>query len=87
MENATINLQVDASPEMRIARMADTFMVKTNGACSTIDFISTDGIPDENGTISAILSSRVSMSNEALLALRDMINSHTQTWKTDRDDA
>ena len=85
MTEKKLNLMVDTPPESRFGRFADTFFVRTNGPASTVDFILTDGPPDEDGNVPALLVSRVSMTNEALLALRDMLNDHTSGWKVSGD--
>ena len=75
-----ISLNIDHDPQTRRGCFSDLAMAATNGPNTRLDFISTD-IPDENGNIRGVLSARVYMSNESLIALRDMLNSHTEGWE------
>lgn len=72
---------VDASPEVRRGCYADIATVRTNGAVSTIDFALVEGPTDAQGNLAAVLTARVSMSNENLVQLRDLLNNHTQGWQ------
>ena len=83
MEAAQVSIAVEATPEMRAGRFSDVSLIRTNGGSSTIDFVMTDGAADENGVISAVLVSRVSMTNESVVALRDMLVRHTSGWIVD----
>ena len=80
-----ISIAIEATPEMRTGTFSDLSLIKTNGAASTIDFILTDGVPDEQGNVSAVLVSRISMTNESVIALRDMLVRHTDGWTVEGD--
>lgn len=80
------NIGIDHDPQTRKGAFADFTMVRTKGGVSRIDFIQRD-IELEGGDEQAVLASRVFMSNEDLLALRDMLVRHTSSWKVDGDGA
>lgn len=72
------NLMIEATPEARRGAYADFASVRVNGGNSMIDFLLVDSVGPEGG--SGVLTSRVVMSNESLLALRDMLNEVTADW-------
>ncbi len=74
------SVSIDHDPQTRKGCFSDLAMATTNGPNTRLDFISTD-IPGENGNIRGLLSARVYMTNENLIALRDMLNSHTEGWE------
>lgn len=78
----SINLNLDSDPETRKGVMASIVLASTDGGVTRLDFVNPD-IPENEGSVRAVLSSRVYMSNENLLALRDMLNSHTAEWKVE----
>lgn len=71
---------VDTPPEARRGAYADVATIRTNGAVSMLDFMLVD-MADPDGNLGAMLTSRVFMSNEGIIALRDMLNEHTKGWK------
>ena len=73
-------IAVDSSPEVRRGAYAEISTVKTAGTMSTIDFAMVEGPIDDQGTLGAILTSRVVMTNDNLIALRDMLVDHTKNW-------
>ena len=75
-----VSLSIDHDPQTRKGCFSDFSMAATNGPNTRLDFISTD-IPGENGSVRGVLSARVYMTNESLIALRDMLNSHTEGWE------
>ncbi len=82
----SINLNLDSDPVTRKGVMASIVLASTDGGVTRLDFVNPD-IPEDEGSMRAVLSSRVYMSNENLLALRDMLNTHTATWKVEAHDA
>lgn len=74
------NLTVEATPEMRRGAHADFATVRTTGGVSTLDFLLVDTV-EPSGDARGVLSSRVFLSNESLVALRDMLNEHTKGWQ------
>lgn len=82
-----LNVMVDAAPEVRAGRFSDLSLIRTNGSVSIIDFALSDNVPDESGNIPAVLVSRISMTNEAVVALRDMLVRHTQNWTVAQETA
>ncbi len=74
-ETRGINLNLDSDTETRKGVMASIVLASTDGGVTRLDFVNPD-IPDNDGSVRAVLSSRVYMSNENLLALRDMLNAH-----------
>ena len=81
-ETREFNLNIDHDTATRKGVMSNLVMASTDGAVTRLDFINSD-IPGEDGQVRAVLSSRVYMTNENLLALRDMLNDHTKNWKVE----
>lgn len=84
-EESQGSIQVDASIETRAGVFSDVVMALTKNGVTRLDFIQTDFPASDNGDTLAVLTSRVFMSNENLLQLRDMLNRHTSTWETRED--
>lgn len=76
-----ISIALEATPDVRRGVHADVAMVRTNGGQSLIDFVLLDTPPAPDGTVSGLLTSRVFMSNEDLIALRDSLNDYTKDWR------
>ncbi|MGR1083420.1 hypothetical protein ACUYFE_05255 [Olegusella massiliensis] len=74
-------IAVEATPDVRRGVHADIAMIRTNGGQSMIDFVLVDTPPVADGTASGVLSSRVFMSNESLVTLRDTLIEYTQNWQ------
>ena len=77
-------IAVEATPDVRRGVHADIAMIRTNGGQSMIDFVLVDTVdtpPAADGTASGVLSSRVFMSNESLVTLRDTLIEYTQNWQ------
>ena len=80
------NINIDHDPQTRKGVYSDFTLVRTKGGVSRLDFVQRD-IELEGGDEQAVLAARVFMSNEDLLALRDMLVQHTSSWKVDGDGA
>ena len=74
-------IAVEATPDVRRGVHADIAMIRTNGGQSMIDFVLVDTPHAADGTASGVLSSRVFMSNESLVTLRDTLIEYTQNWQ------
>lgn len=83
-EQRAHSISIDHDPNTRKGSFADFMMVRTKGGVSRLDFIQRD-IELDGGDEQAVLVSRVFMSNEDILALRDMLVQHTASWKVDDD--
>ena len=85
-EATGMKFNIDHDPQTRKGVHANITIASTNGPVTRLDFISTD-LPDDNGTMRGILSARVYMTNENLIALRNMLNDHTEKWTVENNDA
>lgn len=85
-DNDQHNINIDHDPQTRKGVFSDFAMVRTKGGTSRLDFVQRD-IELDGGDEQAVLAARVFMSNEDLLALRDMLVQHTSSWKVDGDGA
>lgn len=83
-ETRELKLNIDHDTATRKGVISNLVMASTDGAVTRLDFINSD-IPGEDGQVRAVLSSRVYMTNENLLELRDMLNDHTKNWKVGTD--
>lgn len=84
-EEKAVSIRIDHDPQTRKGVHADFVIARTDGAATRLDFIQND-IPLEGGDIGAVLVSRVFMSNEGLVALRDMLDAHIKTAGIEEDD-
>lgn len=84
MEERKVTLDIDSDVETRKGVHADIAMLSTKGGTTRIDFLNADIAIDPNSA-RAVLSSRVYMSNEDVIALRDMLDRHTAAWKVEAD--
>lgn len=85
-QSEAMKIDVDAAPEVRRGVYANLVMAATlpNGIVQ-LNFVGLDN-PNENGTMGGVLASRVYMAPPDVVALRDMLIKHTQSWKVDTDD-
>lgn len=84
MEDRQVNISIDSDVETRKGVHSNIVLLTTEGPVTKIDFLNAD-ISVEEDEVRAALSSRVYMSNEDLVALRDMLIRHTASWKVAAD--
>lgn len=84
-EEKVTNIRIDHDPQTRKGVYADFVIARTDGAITRLDFIQND-ISLEGGDIEAVLSARVFMSNDSLVALRDMLDAHIETVGIEKAD-
>lgn len=80
----SVSLNLDSDVETRKGVMAGLVMASTEGAMTRLDFINPD-IQADDGTIRAVLSARVYLTNDNLVALRDMLVDHISKWEAGSD--
>lgn len=73
--NSSVNVSIDHDPQTRKGVFSDFVMARTKGGVTRIDFVQLD-IDLDGGDKQAVLASRVFMSNEDVITLRDMLNDH-----------
>ena len=79
-EDTQGTIQIESSVEIRAGVFSDLVSVATKEGTTRIDFMLTD-VPGSNpGDQYGVLSSRVFLSNETLLKLRDLLVRHTADW-------
>lgn len=81
--NQKLNVNVDSDVSTRKGVHADIVIAETNGADTRLDFVLLErsgGPAAGDGGVSAVLASRIFMSRDNVIALRDMLNEHTSTW-------
>lgn len=82
MDKDDRNMQITADSEMRRGVFADLVFAQTSNQVTRLDFIQIEGEVD-NSTLQGVLASRIYMTNESLIALRDMLIRHTKDWKAE----
>ncbi len=80
----SVSLNLDSDVETRKGVVAGLVMASTDGTMTRLDFINPD-IPTDDGGIRAVLSARVYLTNDNLVALRDMLINHTSRWGAGSD--
>ena len=85
MEEHRVNIDIDSDTETRKGVYGNVTMLVTKGGTTRIDFLNAD-IPVESESMRAVLAARIYMDNADIIALRDMLVSHTATWKVEADD-
>lgn len=84
MNERKVTINIDSDVETRKGVHADVAMLSTKGGATRIDFLNAD-ITLDDVNVRAALASRVYMNNEDVIALRDMLVSHTADWKVEAD--
>ena len=82
MDKDDRSMQITADSDIRRGVFADLVFAQTSNQVTRLDFIQIEGEVD-NQTIQGVLASRVYMTNESLIALRDMLIRHTKDWKAE----
>ncbi|GEM_PF-3033507 len=83
----TNEIAVDASPEMRRGVFANLVMAATlPTGMVQLNFVDVDR-PADGDTASGILAARVYLTPQDVMALRDMLIKHTESWKVETDGA
>lgn len=84
-QETTAEITIDASPEMRRGTYANlAFAMTTPNHMTQLNFVDTDRV-STNGGVSGILAARVYMTPQDIIALRDMLIKHTESWKVEAD--
>lgn len=73
-------IRLDAEIGTRRGVYADNVMARTIGNNTVLDFINVDVVGDSPESSGAVLAARIYMPNEAIVALREMLNAHTSAW-------
>lgn len=80
-------ITVDATPEMRRGVFANLVMAITlPTGMVQLNFIDADRLSD-SGEAEGVLAARVYMAPPDVVALRDMLIKHTESWKVEGDGA
>jgi hypothetical protein len=82
MDKDDRSMQITADSDIRRGVFADLVFAQTSNQVTRLDFIQIEGEVD-NSTLQGVLASRVYMTNESLIALRDMLIRHTKDWKAE----
>ncbi len=77
---AVNGIRLDAELSTRRGVYADNVMARTIGGNTVLDFLTVDVPGDSPENMAAILSARIYMPNEAVLALLGMLREHTSSW-------
>ena len=86
VQTTELRIVIDADPASRAGRHADLATATTKGGTTRLDFLLAD-IPQDDGSMRAVLSSRIFMNNEDLMTLRDTLDNHIASWEVAQDDA
>lgn len=79
MEEKAVSIEVESDVATRKGTYADVATLASKRGTTRIDFVSTDSSDGE--VVKAVLSARVYMDNADIIALRDMLNNYTASWK------
>lgn len=82
MDKDDRSMQITADSNIRRGVFADLVFAQTSNQVTRLDFIQIEGEVDDS-TLQGVLASRVYMTNESLIALRDMLIRHTKDWKAE----
>lgn len=82
MDKEHRSMQISGDPDVRRGVFADLVSAQTPNQVTRLDFIQIEGESDDS-TLQGVLASRVYMTNESLIALRDMLVRHTKDWKAE----
>ena len=82
MDKDDRSMQITADSDIRRGVFADLVFAQTSNQVTRLDFIQIEGEVDDT-TLQGVLASRVYMTNESLIALRDMLIRHTKDWKAE----
>ncbi len=82
MDKDDRSMQITADSDIRRGVFADLVFAQTSNQVTRLDFIQIEGEVDDS-TLQGVLASRVYMTNESLIALRDMLIRHTKDWKAE----
>lgn len=82
MDKDDRSMQITADFDIRRGVFADLVFAQTSNQVTRLDFIQIEGEVDDS-TLHGVLASRVYMTNESLIALRDMLIRHTKDWKAE----
>lgn len=85
MDKEHRSMQITADSDIRRGVFADLVSAQTPNQVTRLDFIQIEGEGDDS-TLQGVLASRVYMTNESLIALRDMLVRHTKDWKAESHD-
>lgn len=85
MDKDDRSMQITADSDIRRGVFADLVFAQTSNQVTRLDFIQIEGEVDDS-TLQGVLASRVYMTNESLIALRDMLIRHTKDWKAESYD-
>lgn len=84
MDSSQVTLTIDSSPEMRAGCHASLVIAQTDRGETRLDFVNvdpTDGEPVDN--LHGVLSARVYLNSQDLVALKDMLVRHVASWESD----
>lgn len=84
-EEKAINLTIDSDPQTRKGAYSDRVLVTSEGGFIRLDFLHVD-IPSDDG-MRAVLVSRIMMSREDVVALKDVLDSHLSMTSRSPEDA
>ena len=82
MDKEDRSMQITADSDIRRGVFADLVFAQTSNQVTRLDFIQIEGEVDDS-TLQGVLASRVYMTNESLIALRNMLIRHTKDWKAE----
>lgn len=82
MDKDDRSMQITADSDIRRGVFADLVFAQTSNQVTRLDFIQIE-VEVDDSTLQGVLASRVYMTNESLIALRDMLIRHTKDWKAE----
>lgn len=85
MDKEHRSVQITGDSDIRRGVFADLVFAQTPNQVTRLDFVQIEGESDDS-TLQGVLASRVYMTNESLIALRDMLVRHTKDWKVESHD-
>lgn len=85
MDKEDRSMQITGDSDVRRGVFADLVFAQTSNQVTKLDFIQIEGEVDDS-TLQGVLASRIYMTNESLIALRDMLIRHTKDWKAEPHD-
>lgn len=84
MEERQIHIDIDSDTETRKGVFSNISMLTDEGPLTRIDFLNSDiHVTEENSR--AVLASRVYMTRDDLVLLRNVLDSHIDGWKAVAD--